>query len=278
MNLPVLANPANEIARSMTGRDYLSYSQVTTYQACPLKWHFQYVAQLPHEQVSASLVFGGAIHAAIEHYYLAIIAGEDPPDPDQLLHVFDRAWKADATAPVRFGKDESLDSLRELAGRMLAAFLHSESAVVQGAIVAVEEEIRATYIDGVPDLLARVDLIGITPGALVVRDFKTSRSAWSADKLADAAPQLLLYGDLATSIAEQFGDQPVRMEFVVLTKTKAPVVESLTVEPDAHRLARGRHIIEQVWGSMNAGHIYPNPSPLNCTSCPFQRACRQWGE
>jgi hypothetical protein len=60
MNLPVLANPANEIARSMTARDYLSYSQVSTYQACPLKWYFQYVAGLPPEQVAASLVFGGA--------------------------------------------------------------------------------------------------------------------------------------------------------------------------------------------------------------------------
>src|SRR2546425_9086021 len=101
MNLPVLANPANEVARSITGRDYLSYSQVTTFQACPLKWYFHYVLGLPHEQVSASLVFGGAIHAAIEAYYQALMACENAPGIDQLMSVFDAAWKADALAPIR---------------------------------------------------------------------------------------------------------------------------------------------------------------------------------
>lgn len=59
------ANPANAIAEVITGRDHLSWSQITTYQQCPLRWHFLYIEQRPRERVSASLVFGGAIHAVL---------------------------------------------------------------------------------------------------------------------------------------------------------------------------------------------------------------------
>ncbi|HKQ50405.1 MAG TPA: PD-(D/E)XK nuclease family protein [Phycisphaerae bacterium] len=276
MRLAVLDNPANLIAHGMTGRNYLSLSQVTTYQTCPLRWYFQYVAQLPHEQVGASLVLGGAIHSAIEAYYQAELAGEPVPDRDRLMTVFEEAWRKNANAPIHFGKDDSAGSLNDLAGRMVSAFLESSSCDPGGTVLGIEEEIRTEYLPGVPDLLARVDLIILTDDALVIRDFKTARSRWTAAKLAEAAVQLVLYGDLALPMAQAFGDRPVRLEFVVLTKTKSPQVEVLPVEADAASLVRLRRIIERVWAAMQAGHVYPNPSALNCSSCPFQRACREW--
>lgn len=43
-----LAPPApGEVARSITGRDYLSWSQVSTFQSCSLRWWFtQFVVSL----------------------------------------------------------------------------------------------------------------------------------------------------------------------------------------------------------------------------------------
>ena len=73
------ANPANRIAAGLTGRPYLSYSQITLFQKCPLRWYFEYVEGLPAELVGSSLVFGGAIHAAIERLYGRIIAGQPAP-------------------------------------------------------------------------------------------------------------------------------------------------------------------------------------------------------
>ena len=69
--LPVLThsepgNPANEVARALTGRDYISWSAISTFRSCPLKYWFRYVAGLPEESVSSALVFGTGIHAAIE--------------------------------------------------------------------------------------------------------------------------------------------------------------------------------------------------------------------
>ena len=57
-------------------RDYLSYSAIRTFQACPLKYRFRYVDCLPEESVPAALVFGAAVHAAVEHFYVKQLAGE----------------------------------------------------------------------------------------------------------------------------------------------------------------------------------------------------------
>ncbi len=54
----------NTVAQKLIGRPYLSHSAISTYQTCPLRYFYRYVSGLPEETVSASLVFGGAIHKA----------------------------------------------------------------------------------------------------------------------------------------------------------------------------------------------------------------------
>jgi hypothetical protein len=60
---------ANELAECFTGRPYISWSAISTYRTCPLKHYFRYIAGLPEESVSASLVFSQNLHAALEHHY-----------------------------------------------------------------------------------------------------------------------------------------------------------------------------------------------------------------
>ena len=107
-------------------RDYLSYSAVRTFQMCSLKYRFRYIDGLPEELVSSSLVFGSAIHAALEFFFSQQLAGEELPDRDMLLSVYKTNWQNRAEANVQFGKKETADSLHELAGRMLKAFLESD--------------------------------------------------------------------------------------------------------------------------------------------------------
>jgi hypothetical protein len=172
MKLSVLeVNPANDIARQMTGRDYLSYSQVSTFCTCPLRWYFHYVLALPQEQVGASLVFGGAIHKAIEFYYDAQMIGDDPPDVDRLVEVFDQACKREQSAPIRFGKGETWDTLHEMARRMidwkskpdLPANVHATNALcnLQDGEYQIAESELLTAFESLPN----------TPGARPHRRF-----------------------------------------------------------------------------------------------------------
>lgn len=85
---PASTNPANEVARQLTGRDYISWSAISTFRSCPLRHYFRYVAGLPEESVSAALVFGRGIHTAIETVYRAELAGDEKPDVDALLFAY----------------------------------------------------------------------------------------------------------------------------------------------------------------------------------------------
>ena len=272
MNVSTHSHP-NDIARELIGRDYLSFSSISLYRQCPLKFYFRYVLGLTEPRVSSNLVFGGAIHAAAEFHFRELMAGNASPDLDTLLHVYQDEWQQRASETVRFNKGQDVNSLGQLAERVLRAFQASDIARPEGRIIGVEEELRGSPIDGVPDLLARIDLLTETDDAVVVTDLKTSRSRWSAEQLEDAGEQLLLYHDLAS---ELIPDKPVRLQFAVVTKTKTPAMDVLPVEVSPHRLERTRQMVQRVWQSIESRAFYPAPSAMNCIGCPYRGPCRKW--
>jgi ATP-dependent helicase/DNAse subunit B len=73
---PPLASPP--AAKPAGSRDYLSFNAVRAYQSCPLRYFFRYIAGLPEHTVSASLIFGAAVHRAIEHHFRELLVGNQP--------------------------------------------------------------------------------------------------------------------------------------------------------------------------------------------------------
>jgi putative RecB family exonuclease len=270
---PVSTNPANEVARHLTGRDYISWSAISTFRSCPLKYWFRYVAGLPEESVSAALVFGTGIHAAIEGVYRAELAGEAKPDVEQLMFAYRSAWLPHDPDKIQFRSSETRGSLDSLAGKMLTAFLASPAASVRGRVLGVEEEIRGTVIEGVPDLYCRIDLVTEDDDRLVLTDFKTSRAKWSPEQADDASEQLVLYSKLAEELAP--GKRLVT-RFLVLTKTKEPVVEEHLGEVRPDQMARTVTSVERVWRAIASENFYPAPSVVGCASCGYRRACEGW--
>jgi putative RecB family exonuclease len=272
MIAPAKPHP-NAIAQQLTRRPYLSWSAVSCYASCPLRYAFRYVEGLPEPSVSASLVFGGAIHKACEAYYREVLAGGPLPSLDALLAAYHDGWLEHEAQVVQFGKTEDRAALDDLAGRMLAAFQASELAQPAGTILGIEEELTGQVIPGVPDLLARIDLLVDEGDGLLVVDLKTARSRWSQEQVQDSAGQLHLYHELARPLAD---GRPVRLEFAVLTKTKSPEVfrHEVTVAPQ--QIGRTKRIVERVWRAIEAGNFYPAPSAMNCPGCPYRAQCRAW--
>lgn len=268
----------NETARAppttlAAPRDYLSFGAIRTYQSCPLKYYFKYIAGLPEHSVSASLVFGSAIHRAIEHHFRQQLSGGQPPTTDELMLQFQAEWNERGLKFVRFGRGVDTAALNDLAVRMLSAFRDSSMSKAGGKILAIEEELCGPVIPGLPDLLGRVDLVVETPHELVIRDWKTSRARWSAEQVEESTEQLLLYSTLVADFAP---GKPVRIEFAVLTKTKAVAIEQHSIVVQQRPLDRMKRVIARVFQAITAEHFYPAPSPLACGGCPFRKPCRSW--
>lgn len=235
-----------------------------TFQSCPLKYRFRYIDGLPESCTSSSLVFGSAIHAAIEAYFHALLVGEPLPDLDALMETYRQCWQANQTEQIQFGASKSAESLEQLARRMLAKFLASDLVQPEERIIWIEEEWRGELIPGLPDLLGRVDLILETDEHVIIQDFKTARFAWSYEQAEESAEQLLLYGDLVRRLVP---GKALRLRFAVITKSKDPKVQILDAGFDAERLERTKPVFKAMWSAVQAGHFYPSPSPMSCSGC-----------
>jgi len=270
---PASTNPANETARELTGRDYISWSALSTFRTCPLKYKFRYVDGLPEESVSSALVFGTGIHTAVEQHYQAQLAGDPKPDLDALLFAYRSAWLPHDPDAIQFGSTDTRASLDALAARMLTAFLNSPAASVSGRVLGVEEEVRGLLVEGVPDLYGRVDLLTEDSDSLLITDIKTSRGRWSPEQVEDSGEQLLLYSHLASEISP---GKKVATRFLVLTKTKEPVIEEHVREVEPAAVKRTLAGVERVWRAIESGVFYPAPSVRSCSSCGYRSACRAW--
>lgn len=267
------APPDQPRPRPAGERDSFSFSALRTYQGCPLRYFFRYVAGLPEKTVSASLIFGAGIHRAIEHHFRELLEGNEPPSQDALFLAYEQEWQERQQQGAPIAKEESKDSLDSLARRMLAAFQQSTLATPAGKVLAVEEELRGNLVPGVPDLVGKLDLIIEKPDELVISDWKTSRTRWSEEQIIDGSEQLLLYAELAKDFAP---GKPIRLEFAVLTKTKEVAVQVESLKVSQRRVDRTKRVVERVWKAISSEHFYPSPSPMACGSCPYREPCRSW--
>ena len=254
--------------------DHLSWSQVSLMRSCPQKFAFTYLTKPPRDFIASSLQFGSAVHAGLEAYFRSRMEGL-PADETCLLDAYQKAWQEqqEPGIPIRFNKAEDASTLENTARGMFSAFLQSPLANPQGQVIGIEESFRRPLCADLPEVMARVDLIYAAAGAIHLVDFKTSRSRWNPAKIAEAADQLRLYEILTGEVA---GDTPVELHFGVLTKAKKPVFELCDVPPPESHVTTALHIrdtFRQLYEAMVVGNFYPNPSPQNCTTCPYRSRC-----
>jgi CRISPR/Cas system-associated exonuclease Cas4 (RecB family) len=271
--VPELQAPA-DMAMELTGRDYISHSQIEQFRRCPRKFAFTYVESARPDFIPQSLLFGSGIHAALECYYQRRLQGQDTDLP-QLMEVFEERWyhrrDGEEDIPARLNKTDTEDSIRELVDRMLSSFLASPLAAPNGQVVAIEERFRSSVAADLPEIVSVVDLIVIDAEAIHLVDFKTSRSRWSEAKAAEGAGQLQLYAQMAGHMAER--GMATRMHFAVLTKAKKPVVQFLEVPDKPSAADQLVGTFREVWAAMQSRNFYPIPSPMNCATCPFKSHC-----
>ena len=198
---------------------------------------------------SAALAFGGAFHRAAEHHYRELLEGRPAPALDALMAAYNDAWAEHDGKAVQFGKDDDRGTLDDLAGRMLAAFQASDVANPPGTIIGIEEELTGELVPGVPDLLARVDLLVDAGDSLVITDLKTAQEPMEHEQVRESAGQLLLYHELAKPMAD---GRPMSLQFAVATKLKNPEVHLYEVEPTRSR-SKGRSGSSSASGRASSG-------------------------
>ncbi len=188
---------------------------------------------------------------------------------DEVLAAYLDAWEAPEEAPIHFNKDESPESLKAMAERMLGAFL---AAVRPGKILAVEESFAVEPVEGIL-ISGIVDLVEGKDGRIWIVDAKTGKNSPSDsfDK-----EQIGLYRLGLEELGLIPEGMPVGLRYDVLRKLKSKgEFVSVKVETTEKELADLRQKLGTIWRAMDAGIIYRSRS-WACDSCQWSKACAEF--
>jgi CRISPR/Cas system-associated exonuclease Cas4 (RecB family) len=231
------------------------------------------VAKLPRPHVSSSLVLGGSIHKALAEFHRQLHAGTPLPLA-QVQQVFLDSWtESEAAGPIQFREKETRDQALQQGQALLDLYLKEPPPE---KILAVEQEFLVPLYTSQGEvlekpLMAVPDLICQGENRLLVKEFKTSGRRFS-ELETDGLMQASCY---VHAVQERLGG-PVAVRYVVLVKTKTPQIQCLDTVRDEADIGRIGDIAQAIQRVIEAGVFYPIESPMNCSSCPFFKPCREW--
>jgi putative RecB family exonuclease len=257
--------------------DHISYSQLSCYLQCPLKYRFHYIDRLEPEFTSASLAFGQGIHQAVASFFQSALEGEHLT-ADNMVDVYRQAWMECDGPPIRFDKADTEEKLLKKAAAVLTLWHGRQDPAIE--VYGVEEEFSVdlgSKIDhlfkGLPPLVGYVDhILKMPDGSITLIDLKTAARKPSQLQV-DQNLQLTAYSLGAEALGFRPDELALRMDYLIKTTTPDVVVYATSrTDKDRRKFVK---TLTRVWKGIETSIFYPNPSYL-CSSCGYQRHCKEW--
>jgi DNA helicase-2/ATP-dependent DNA helicase PcrA len=184
--------------------DYLSYSQIDTFQTCPMHYKLKYIYKVPTPP-SASASFGASIHATIKNFFESVKKGEKPTDR-LIFELLEDNWVNEGYTTKKHEHDFFEKGKLYLAGFLKQGFdpKNLPEVMEQPFTVPLSKDLK---IGGRID---RVDIF--KDGSIEIIDYKTG-AAIPSQREVDKNLQLSFYALAATKIpTEPFGKTPDKIK------------------------------------------------------------------
>lgn len=255
--------------RSGYPADSLSVTQLNLYLMCPLKFRFQYVDRLPKPFKPVALVFGGAIHSAIEWWHRKRMESYDP-EPKEVVRIFRADFNAQKTGNITYKNGDSEEDITDKGSRMLAVYIREYRG---GPVRQIELPFRVPLIDKETGEALDLPLDGyidLVEADGTVVELKTSGKAFSPT---DISQHLQLTG--YSYAYEQLYGRPAKLRLDCLTKTRNPALLTYDAVRTSDDHVRFFHIAKTVVSAAKARQYYPR-SGWQCADCEYFANCQKW--
>lgn len=247
--------------------DYLSYSQISTFQICPLHYKLQYILKIPTPP-KAALSFGSSIHNALRDLYVAVKSGEKPTEK-----LTNKLLKDNWTEEGYESKSHEKESYKR-GEKMLSEYLEKEfDAKNLPMVVEKMFKVPLRKGEGRENFLmigGRIDRVDGQNGKIEIIDYKTGERIPTQSQV-DKDLQLSLYALAATSIKEEPFDR--KPEDVELSLYYLEEQKKITTKRTADELEKAKEEIFKIRKEIEesdfrcSGHIF-------CNNCEYSLMCR----
>lgn len=172
---------------------YLSYSQIQTFEICPLHYKLKYILKIPTPQTSAQS-FGTSVHSTLRDFYLEYLKGQKLKSSDA-LSILERNW-------INEGYDSKFDERRtyEKAKKLITSFLKDNFDEKK---LPLALELPFNFMLNDLKIGGRIDRIdSLEDGKIEIIDYKTGNNLPDERKLA-TDQQLTVYALAANMVADK---------------------------------------------------------------------------
>jgi putative RecB family exonuclease len=248
-----------------------SHTRLSTFEQCPRRYYYQYIAKLAVEEEQGIEGFlGSLVHDALEKLYRDRMFGRGLT-PYQLIKHFRAQWDRrfhDGIVIVR--TDYGPDDYKRAGEQCLWRYHTRYAPFNQDTTIALEERIGFPLDkDGQYRITGVIDRLSQRPdGTYEIHDYKTSRRLPSqADQ--DQDRQLGLY---QLGIQDRWNDTK-RVELVWHFLQFDKDLRSTRTQIQLRQLrADTIRLVDEIEGREAEDDFEPNESPL-CNWCPFPQTC-----
>jgi len=239
----------------------ISYSQLQTYEICPLQYKYQYILRIPTPPAAAAS-FGSTIHNVLQKFYKGY--AEDPSwELNHLLNLLESSW-----IPVGYTSAAHQKKMKQEAREMLENYYHSFHTP-EIKIIDLEKMFKIR-IGSTEFLTGKIDRVDKKKnGGIEVIDYKTGRRP--DDKKLKKDLQLAIY---ATAASDP-GLYNVPIEKIDLSFYYLQAREKITLNRTAEDLKEVQTRVKNVVQKIRAQQFDPRVGPW-CDFCSFRMICEAW--
>jgi DNA helicase-2/ATP-dependent DNA helicase PcrA len=234
----------------------LSRQQIDDYYSCPKKFYFAHVVKIPLLE-NQYLMYGTAVHAALDHYFNRKIRGEQST-LDQLINDYKVAFKN-----IGFITREQ-EELRFKQGiETLTRFYQDD---IDNPTIPTQVEAMFEFAENGVKVNGRYDLVCGKDKTAEIKDFKTSNvvEQKDAERRIKESTQMMIY---ALAWYEKFK---------VIPKTTLVFIESGltgTKTFSLKELDETKKMIFDVATGLRANNLTAKPDLFQCKQCPYSDIC-----
>lgn len=238
---------------------YISYTHLSTYQQCPLKYKFHFIDGLGtlYRQERPYFSFGDSVHQALAKFFR--INDFSQRTLDMLQNLLKQSWNSKGYA----SKEEEAD-WKSQALSVLGKFY--KTADTKAKPLYLEDFFHISIVDNI--LAGRIDRIDKTADGYEIIDYKTNRTLPSAENLEDDL-QLAIY---QLACAKKYKIIANKLSFYFLNFD-----QKMTLTRNEADISKTEKKILSLSDTIRADKEFkPTPNPF-CNWCDYNVICPAMG-